>query len=56
MGKEKLIKGMDLSVLAEVEACGGKFFDHGVQGDGMKILAMMHRGIHMVQEFVICPV
>ncbi len=47
MGKEKLIKGMDLSVLAEVEACGGKFFDHGVQGDGMKILA--DYGMNMVR-------
>lgn len=47
MEKEKWIKGMDLSVLAEVEACGGRFFDHGVQGDGMKILAGY--GMNMVR-------
>lgn len=35
----KLIKGMDLSELAEVEACGGEFFDGGVKKDGMAILA-----------------
>lgn len=32
------IKGMDLSSLLEVERCGGKFYDHGVQGDAMDIL------------------
>ncbi|MDO4345718.1 MAG: glycosyl hydrolase 53 family protein [Eubacteriales bacterium] len=32
------IKGMDLSTLPEVEACGGKFFSGGKQGDAMKIL------------------
>lgn len=35
----RLIKGMDLSELLEVEACGGKFYDQGVAGDGMRILA-----------------
>ncbi|MCC8075832.1 MAG: glycosyl hydrolase 53 family protein [Clostridiales bacterium] len=33
------IKGADLSSLLEVEACGGVFSDHGVQGDAMEILA-----------------
>ncbi len=32
------VKGMDLSTLLEVEACGGKFTDHGVPGDAMEIL------------------
>lgn len=32
------IKGMDLSFLPEVEHCGGKFYDHGKQGDAMAIL------------------
>lgn len=32
------IKGMDLSSLQEVEHCGGKFYDHGQQGDAMDIL------------------
>lgn len=39
MEKNQFIKGMDLSVLAEVEACGGTYFDQGVPGDGMRILA-----------------
>lgn len=47
MEREQLIKGMDLSVLAEVEACGGKYFDHGIQGDAMKILAGY--GMNMVR-------
>lgn len=47
MGNEKLMKGMDLSVLAEVEACGGRFFDHGVQRDAMEILA--DYGMNMVR-------
>lgn len=33
-----LIKGMDLSSLLEVEACGGKFSDRGTPGDAMEIL------------------
>lgn len=33
-----LIKGMDLSTLLEVEACGGAFTDHGTAGDAMAIL------------------
>lgn len=33
-----MIKGMDLSSLEEVEQCGGKFYDHGVQRDVMDIL------------------
>jgi len=32
------IKGFDVSSLEEVERCGGKFFDGGVQGDAMAIL------------------
>ena len=33
-----MIKGMDLSTLLEVEACGGRFYDHGIAGDAMEIL------------------
>ncbi len=33
-----MIKGMDISSLAEVERCGGKFYDNGVELDAMKIL------------------
>lgn len=32
------IKGFDISTLPEVEACGGKFFDNGKQGDPVEIL------------------
>lgn len=32
------IKGMDISTLLEVEKCGGKFFDHGKEGDVLDIL------------------
>lgn len=32
------IKGMDLSTLAEVENCGGKFYDNGIQDDAIAIL------------------
>lgn len=32
------IKGMDLSSLLEVEACGGRFSDRGTPGDAMEIL------------------
>ena len=32
------IKGMDLSTLAEVERCGGRFYDHGQEGDAVAIL------------------
>lgn len=32
------IKGMDISTLKEVEACGGKFYDHGEQKDLLEIL------------------
>ena len=32
------IKGMDISTLAEVERCGGKFFDNGQEGDLLDIL------------------
>ncbi|MDO5545122.1 MAG: glycosyl hydrolase 53 family protein [Eubacteriales bacterium] len=35
---EQLIKGMDLSTLMEVEACGGKFYDAGQQMDAVEIL------------------
>ncbi len=31
-------KGMDLSTLEEVEACGGVFYDNGVPGDPVEIL------------------
>lgn len=34
----EFIKGFDLSTLAEVERCGGLFFDHGQGGDAMAIL------------------
>jgi len=33
-----MIKGMDLSSLAEVESCGGCFYDNGNQQDAMDIL------------------
>lgn len=33
-----MIKGMDLSSLAEVERCGGRFYDRGSRGDAMEIL------------------
>lgn len=32
------IKGMDMSTLLEVEECGGRFFDHGREGDAIEIL------------------
>lgn len=32
------IIGMDLSTLPEVERCGGRFFDHGQEGDVLEIL------------------
>lgn len=32
------IKGMDISTLPEVESCGGRFFDHGVEQDLLSIL------------------
>ena len=32
------IKGMDISTLPEVESCGGRFFDHGVEQDLISIL------------------
>ena len=35
---DSFIKGMDLSTLMEVEACGGKFYDSGKQGDAVEIL------------------
>lgn len=35
---KKFIKGMDLSTLKEVEACGGKFYDNGVEKDAIEIL------------------
>lgn len=38
MTQSTLIKGMDLSTLPEVERCGGKFYDSGVQGDAVEIL------------------
>lgn len=33
-----MIKGMDVSSLLEVEACGGSFSDHGVPGGALEIL------------------
>ncbi len=41
------IKGMDLSSLLEVERCGGKFYDHGVNGEAMDILKSY--GMNMVR-------
>jgi len=35
---DKFIKGMDISTLAEVERCGGKFYDCGKEGDLLDIL------------------
>ena len=32
------IKGMDISTLLEVEENGGKFYDHGKEGDLLDIL------------------
>jgi arabinogalactan endo-1,4-beta-galactosidase len=32
------VKGMDISTLLEVEHCGGRFYDHGVQRDALDIL------------------
>lgn len=42
-----MIKGMDLSTLLEVEACGGRFFDGGREGDAMRILR--DRGANLVR-------
>lgn len=40
MSREKtFIKGMDISTLYEVEKCGGRFFDGGVEKDALSILA-----------------
>lgn len=36
--RDFFIKGMDLSTLPEVERCGGRFYDHGAQGDAVDIL------------------
>jgi len=33
------IKGVDISTLHEIEECGGKYYDHGKQGDLLDILA-----------------
>lgn len=33
-----MIKGMDISSLAEVEQCGGRFYDHGEEKDLLEIL------------------
>lgn len=41
------ITGMDLSTLSEVEHCGGKFYNHGIQGDAMDILKSY--GMNMVR-------
>ncbi len=35
---EEWVKAMDLSSLSEVERAGGRFYDHGVEGDAMDIL------------------
>lgn len=42
-----MIKGMDLSTLAEVERCGGRFYDSGRPGDAMDILTKY--GMNMVR-------
>lgn len=34
----EFIKGFDISTLLEVERCGGRFFDHGVEKDALEIL------------------
>lgn len=34
----KFLKGADISTLLEVEACNGKFYDHGVEKDPLLIL------------------
>lgn len=44
---ESFIKGMDLSTLAEVESCGGRFSDKGVPGDAMEILK--NHGMNLVR-------
>ncbi len=36
---KEFIKGMDISTLLEVEKCGGKFYDKGVEKDALSILA-----------------
>lgn len=36
--KTMFVKGVDISSLREVEACGGRFFDDGMQGDLLEIL------------------
>ena len=41
------IRGMDLSTLLEVEACGGRFTDGGVPGGAMEILA--GRGMNLLR-------
>lgn len=41
------IIGADVSTLLEVERCGGKFYDHGEQGDALAILKRY--GVNMVR-------
>ncbi|MGN1147486.1 MAG: arabinogalactan endo-beta-1,4-galactanase [Lachnospiraceae bacterium] len=36
--QKDFIKGMDISTLLEVERCGGRFFDNGVEKDALSIL------------------
>lgn len=44
---KKFIKGMDLSTLQEVEKCGAKFYDDGMEGDAIDIL--MRYGMNAVR-------
>ncbi|MGN0976448.1 MAG: arabinogalactan endo-beta-1,4-galactanase [Faecousia sp.] len=44
---QDFIKGMDISTLPEVEACGGRFFDHGQPGDAIQILK--HYGMNLAR-------
>ena len=41
------IVGMDVSSLVEVEDCGGKFYDNGIEGDALSILKA--HGANMVR-------
>ena len=34
----QFVKGMDLSTLIELEKCGAKYYDNGVEGDVLSIL------------------
>ena len=41
------IKGMDVSLLLEVERCGGRFYDHGAEGNALDILK--NHGVNLIR-------